>query len=135
MIPQRLAATYASLGGGWPLVLSWEGTPHPQARPKVTRHGTYKPDAAEQRELRTIIDRQTPEILTGSLVMVAVFYLPDLRTRDTDNLVKHVLDSANGVLFKDDRQVTAQAGYVELDRERPRTIVMVGADELTSVPR
>ncbi len=116
-------------------MLSWEGTPHPQARPKVTKHGTYKPDAAEQKALRALIASQVGEPLEGSVVLAAVFYLPDLRTRDTDNLMKHVLDSANTVLFKDDRQVTAEVGYVELDRERPRTIVMVGADELSSVRR
>ena len=116
-------------------MLSWDGTPHPQARPRVTRHGTFKPDAADQRELRAIIASQVPDPLEGSLIVAAAFYLPDLRTRDTDNLMKHVLDSANTVLFKDDRQVTAQVGYVELDREKPRTIVMVGADVLTSVRR
>lgn len=116
-------------------MLSWEGTPHPQARPRVTKRGTFKPDAAEQRALGLILRSQVAEPLEGSLVVACAFFLPDLRTRDTDNLVKHVLDSANGVLFKDDRQVTAELGYVELDRQRPRTIVMIGADELSSVRR
>lgn len=117
------------------MVISWDGTPHPQARVKVTRRGTYKPDAADQLALGLYLRTQLAEPLTGSLVVCCAFYLPDLRTRDTDNLTKHVLDSANGVLFKDDRQVTAQAGYVELDRERPRTVMMLGPDEMTSVRR
>lgn len=115
--------------------MSWDGTPHPQARPKVTKHGTYKPDAADQRALRAYMSTQLALPSDGSLVIACAFYLPDLRTRDTDNLVKHVLDSANTVLFRDDRQVTAQAAYVELDRERPRTVVMLGPDELTTVQR
>ena len=121
------------------MVVEWEGTPHPQARVKVTRRGkasvTYRPDQAHQDELRARFEALVLEPLTGSLVLACAFYLPDLRTRDTDNLVKHVADSANRVLFKDDRQVTAQMGYVELDRERPRTIMMLGPDELSTVRR
>ena len=139
-IPERLSATYSALGGGWPLVLCYEGTPHPQMRPKAARLGkratVYKPDAEDQKalamRLRTL---HGGEPLEGSVCVAAVFYLPDLRTRDTDNLLKHLGDSANGVLWRDDRQVTAMAGYAELDRERPRTLVLYGADELTTVRR
>lgn len=123
------------MGGGWPLALSWEGTPHPQARPRVTKRGTFRPDADHQKALQLILRRQTPAPLDGSLIVACAFYLPDLRTRDTDNLVKHCLDSANGIVWSDDRQVTGEIGYVELDRERPRTIMLVGADERTSVRR
>lgn len=133
-------ATYSSLGGGWPLALEYEGTPHPQARPKARSMGrratVYKPDADEQKALHAILRTlHQGEPLEGPVVLVAAFYLPDLRTRDTSNQIKHLEDAANKVLWKDDRQVTATAGYQELDRERPRTLVLYGADELTTVSR
>jgi len=97
---------------------------------------TYRPDQDEQDALRAILRAGHPgEPLTGSVCLCAVFYVPDLRTRDVDNMMKHVADSAIGVLFKDDRQVTASAQYEELDRERPRTVILYGADELTTVAR
>jgi len=118
------------------LAFEYEGVPHPQARVQVAKRRAYRPDEKDQRELRKLLAAlHEGEPLTGSVVLVAAFYLPDLRTRDTDNLLKHLGDSANGVLWKDDRQVTAMTGYVELDRERPRTVVMYGADELTTVRR
>lgn len=120
--------------------LSYDGTPHPQARPKAAVRGKhammYKPDKDLQDELReTLRGLHQGEPLTGSLILAAAFYLPDLRTRDTSNLLKHLEDAANGVLWGDDRQVTATLGYVELDREKPRTVILYGADDLTTVTR
>lgn len=45
---------------------------------------------------------------------------------DTDNLLKHVCDAANGILWEDDSQVTAVYGAMELDPDEPRTVVIVG---------
>jgi len=118
------------------LAFEYEGTPHPQARVQVAKGRAYRPDEKDQRELRRLLRvLHDGEPLAGSVCLLAVFYLPDLRTRDTDNMLKHLGDSANGILWKDDRQVTAMAGYAELDRERPRTLVVYGADELTTVRR
>ena len=105
-------------------------------RVQVAKGRAYRPDEKDQRELRRLLRTlHEGEPLEGSVCLGAAFYLPDLRTRDTDNMLKHLGDSANGILWKDDRQVTAMAGYVELDRERPRTVVLYGADELTTVRR
>ena len=131
-----MTATYSALGGGWPLAFEFEGTPHPQARVQVAKGRAYRPDEKDQRELRKLLRvLHEGEPLTGSVCLVAAFYVPDRRTRDTDNMLKHLGDSANGILWKDDRQVTAMTGYAELDRERPRTLVMYGADELTTLRR
>lgn len=120
--------------------MEYDGIPHPQARPKARRIGksatVYKPDKDLHDELRAVLQSlHDGEPLTGSVVLAAAFYLPDLRTRDTSNQLKHLEDAANGILWKDDRQVTASLGYQELDRERPRTVILYGADELTTVAR
>ena len=136
LIPDRLTATYSALGGGWPLAFEFDGTPHPQARIQVAKGRAYRPDEKDQRELRKLLRvLHEGEPLTGSVVLCAAFYLPDRRTRDTDNMLKHLGDSANGILWADDRQVTGMAGYAELDRERPRTVVLYGADDLTTLRR
>lgn len=39
-------------------------------------------------------------------------------------MFKHVCDAGNGILWLDDSQITAKYGGIELDRHRPRTILV-----------
>lgn len=64
--------------------------------------------------------------LTGNLAVGCIFYRPTRRVVDGDNLLKHVLDAANGAVFRDDSQVTRLFADVELDRMNPRTVVVIG---------
>ena len=45
--------------------------------------------------------------LEGELSVSLVFFLPDKRRRDLDNLSKAVLDAMNRVVYTDDQQITA----------------------------
>lgn len=50
----------------------------------------------------------------------------DRRSRDLDNIVKPLLDAANGVLWRDDRQVDhLEVVRCPPDRERPRIGLLV----------
>jgi Holliday junction resolvase RusA-like endonuclease len=48
-----------------------------------------------------------------------IAYVPDLRRRDVDNLLKSVMDAGNGIVWADDSQVTIATVARELSRERP----------------
>jgi len=62
--------------------------------------------------------------IDGNLALVAIFYRSDVREVDEDNLRKLVLDAATRAgVWHDDSQVTGGAVQVELDRERPRTLI------------
>ena len=117
--------------------LTFPGRPVPAARPRVTRHGsrTYDPRAGESRALRRLASQQLPgsgfDPLSGPLLaeMAFVFprpkslkgsgWKPHVVTPDTDNLVKFLLDSLNGVVYEDDRTITrlTAAKWYAPDRE------------------
>lgn len=60
----------------------------------------------------------------GNIALVAVFYRSNHQRIDADNLMKLVMDAGTqSGIWKDDCQVTHQLSVVELDAERPRTIV------------
>lgn len=60
----------------------------------------------------------------GNVAIVAVFYRPNYQRIDADNLMKLVMDAGTEAgVWKDDCQVTHQLAVVELDAQRPRTIV------------
>jgi len=62
--------------------------------------------------------------LEGPLALVVFFYRQTLGRVDDDNLRKLVMDAATRAgVWLDDSQVTAGALRLELDRERPRTLI------------
>lgn len=121
-----MTATYSAMRGGWPLSFEWEGKPPVKKRPRVTRRGTYAPDADVERATAAVLARHADEPMEGPLVLVAGFWMPNLNRLDVDNLLKHLADAGNGVLWRDDSQLVRIAGLRFLDRERPRTALMVG---------
>jgi Holliday junction resolvase RusA-like endonuclease len=69
----------------------------------------------------------------GAVAVVAVFYLPTRRRWDADNGMKLLLDAGTKAgAWADDCQVTTQAAFVALDRERPRTVV-IAADTVSTM--
>lgn len=105
------------------------GEPHSQARPRVNkRAGTVYKLAADRdaekataNELRGMVE----EPLIGNLAVAMVFYRSTLIRCDLDNLVKHVWDACNKVLWADDSQITGLITELDLDRDNPRTVVAV----------
>lgn len=101
-----------------------DGNPIPAARARVTRHGTYNPRGREKTRLKTYFLSLNLLCLQGPLKVVLEFNMPfpkqtrkkardllregktyHVKTPDIDNLVKFILDCANGILFDDDKQV------------------------------
>ena len=114
-----------------------DGQPRSKARPRFTGSGKVYSDATQRAHEELIAWSfrsavSTP--LTVSVEMDMVFYRSDQQRIDLDNLVKAVLDGANGICFVDDVQVVAIAARIELDRDRPRTEIVVRERE-TSMPR
>ena len=111
----------------------YEGTipwqPHAKTRPRISAGGrrTHQDPRDKAAEKRTrdffaldIVELGVPR-LTGNVAATLVFYRQTAQRVDVDNLVKHFFDSANGMLWVDDVQVTRISAVLELDRENPRT--------------
>ncbi len=126
------------LGGppAWWICFELEGEPIPKGRPRafVGRSGKlafYSPADTREAEralgelFRHELRRKGLEApLSGPLALVAFFYRSTMRRVDDDNLRKLVLDGATRAgVWHDDDQVTAGAQLIELDRERPRTLI------------
>lgn len=105
------------------------GAPWSKSRPRFSRSGhTYTKTEDRDAEARTAaaMRRVVKVPMTGNVGLVCIFYRPNRQRIDTDNLIKHVCDAANGVLWIDDSQCTAVMGVIELDAENPRTVIAVG---------
>ena len=63
---------------------------------------------------------------TGNVMLACRFYRSNYQRIDADNLLKHVCDSATGILWQDDSQVTLVLGDIQFDKERPRTVIVAG---------
>lgn len=106
-----------------------EGEPKSQGRPLFNRASgrAYKAKADKDAEADTARQLRgmygDPQV--GNLAMAVIFYRSSLRRCDLDNLIKHVWDAGNRVLWVDDEQLTAVVALLELDRDHPRTVVAV----------
>jgi len=106
------------------------GPPQPKERARRGANGRwYTPERTKRyeaavRELMTIhAPRGWPADAT--YVLEVVGYFPDARARDGDNLAKSVSDAGNKCLWRDDSQVVRMIVEKRLDRENPRTEVIV----------
>jgi len=54
-----------------------------------------------------------------------VVYMPDLRKRDSHNMLKLLLDTLEGFAFHDDYFIMPQIHSVEYDKENPRIEVVI----------
>jgi Holliday junction resolvase RusA-like endonuclease len=104
-------------------------------RPRISKAVAGKPPrthqaaedrAAEDRTRGLIRQQWSGDPLLDNVIVGAEFYRSSRQVVDLDNLLKHVLDAATGVLWVNDCQVTAYDGVaLELDREDPRTVLYV----------
>lgn len=109
------------------------GDPWSKSRPRFARGKAYKPrddKSAEDALKWNLIARKAP-MFHGNVMVACRFYRSNLQRIDADNLLKHVCDSANGILWKDDSQVTLVIGEMHLDANNPRTVIMAGNHEST----
>ncbi|AOT24892.1 RusA-like resolvase [Mycobacterium phage Nazo] len=109
-------------------VLTIPGNPYSKSRPRFNRKGgAYHKDEDKNAEQRTAVYLRATvrRRFTGNVALAAVFYRSSAQRVDADNLLKHVCDAGNGVLWVDDCQATATTGVIELDRKNPRTVIAV----------
>lgn len=105
------------------------GAPWSKSRPRFTKTGrSYAKPEDRDAEERTAsyLKRVVKEPYPGNVGMACLFFRPNRQRIDADNLLKHVCDAGNGILWHDDSQCTAIMGVVELDADRPRTVVAIG---------
>jgi Holliday junction resolvase RusA-like endonuclease len=105
------------------------GAPASKARPRFGKGGrVYTPSESVAAEARTsaALRQLVRHPYDGNVSVLCYFYRPNRQRIDTDNMLKHVCDAANGVIWKDDSQVTALIGVTEMDRDNPRTEIYIG---------
>src|SRR6185503_9240970 len=117
-------------------VITIYGKPCSKARPRLGRYGVYKDkkDSSNESKTKAALIKSIENPYLGNVAMACLFYRDTKQRIDTDNLLKHVCDSANGVVWIDDSQVTAITGVLEYDPINPRTIFAC-APHVTSMSR
>ena len=111
------------------------GPPVPKARPRFNRRSRRpartpeRTKVFEQRAMTYAREAWPRRAVAGSVSVRIRFFVPDARRRDVDNLAKGVLDSLNGIIWRDDSQVTGMELLKAIDRENPRTEVEVVIQE------
>lgn len=116
--------------------LSVDGEPPSKARARVTKSGRVysgSKQVAAEMALKWELKQAFRKPRDGNIALACIFYRSSFQRIDADNMLKHVCDSANGIIWHDDVQVTAILGIVEYDPDNPRTIIIVGEHESTMV--
>jgi Holliday junction resolvase RusA-like endonuclease len=132
----RAKKLLAAFGSGLIESVVIPGAPHSKARPRVGPRGGYSDPKDKAAEMRTgwIMRSGIKQVRTGNVAICCIFYRPNRQRIDADNLLKHICDSGNGVLWTDDSQITAIMGIVEIDASNPRTVLVMG-DHLSTLVR
>lgn len=114
------------------LCFSFDVVPISKGRPRLGARGHVITDertraAEEHLGWRFKLAMQGREQFLGNLAIACVFYRPDRRVIDGDNMIKLVCDAGNNArVWKDDCQLTTKLVRIELDKARPRTEIAIG---------
>ena len=108
---------------------TFPGEPVPKGRPRSSMSGrTYTPRRTKDADdaIRWELQAQWMKP-TSEPVQVALYFHCKSQTADLDNLVKLVLDAAQGFLWENDRQVCRIVAEVERGSSEPETRLAVSA--------
>jgi Holliday junction resolvase RusA-like endonuclease len=114
-----------------------DGAPYSKSRPRFSRNGnTYVPkkDRIAEKNTAAVLRMHFLQPMTGNVALACIFYRPNFQRIDVDNMLKHICDAANKIIWHDDSQVTGVVGIAEHDAEDPRTILAV-APHISSLVR
>jgi len=91
---------------------------------KIFRNSMYKSKEAKEytREVQLLLCREKP--LEGDIELTVRYFFPTM-AGDVDNRTKLLLDSLQGRLFENDRQVKILHSYVQKDANNPRVEVLI----------
>ena len=84
------------------------GEPKSKGRPRFTRQGhAYTPKETREAEVAVLLawELSGGQVLNGPLVIKCEFYVGTKRRKDTDNMLKLILDALNRKAFADDDQI------------------------------
>jgi Holliday junction resolvase RusA-like endonuclease len=123
---------FKTLGRGDATFMMIEGEPRSKARPQSSTGKRY--DNSKQHAQASLLKHYMKtcilEPIQGNVAIVCIFYRSSKTRIDLDNLIKEVCDSANGIIWRDDMQVTACVGILRMDAKFPRTAIAVGAHDI-----
>lgn len=110
-----------------------EGDPKSKMRPKFGKGRVYKSQEQRNNEeyLALNFRKSFKKPYTTNIAIGCIFFRSNRQRIDVDNMLKNVMDAANGIIWLDDSQVTAKVGVLELDSDRPRTVLVIGHHEST----
>lgn len=106
-----------------------DGQPLPKERPRFSEGRAYTPPKTKDiqeaigYEVKTAMERETDE--EHELAVDIGFFRKSRSRVDIDNLIKTVLDSCNGVVWRDDSQITQLTAHLSHWADQPRTHLRV----------
>lgn len=111
------------------------GPPVPKGRPRLNRKtGTiYTPKETRvyEQSLAYLFLAQREKFIDQDVVFYGWFYTKNKKA-DCDNFIKASLDSANGIIFTDDKQVVEIHAYKIYSEEEKTIIEIKAADHPTA---
>ena len=102
--------------------------PLSQPRPRLVNGHFLSNDKrtlAYKNLVKSIASEVFNEMLEGEICAKIKFYRATKRRIDLDNLLKPILDSLNGIAYKDDSQVTEIIALKYVDKSNPRAEVTI----------
>ena len=79
----------------------------------------------EQQMIQHFAEMVGLRLMEGKLKLTVVFHLPNKRNIDIDNLLKSLLDSLEGVVFENDREIYEINASKILNTKESKTFVKV----------
>jgi len=101
-----------------------EGNPIPKARARVVNGHAYTPQTTVEWEAQVRRNYIGPRF-DGPVSIEMHFWRRNKRRADLDNLEKAVMDSLNGVAWRDDSQVIEKYSRKEVDPNRPGVTIVI----------
>ena len=109
-----------------------DGNPVPKQSYRAVKGGGYT-DPRVKAWANTVaqvakIHMMGKDMFIGNISIELQFFLPTKRRKDWDNLAKNVMDAMNGIVYKDDSQVTMATIEKAYDKNEPGVYVLVVED-------